>query len=338
MVNSAPINHSRHQFGTAPVFLTAISTILGAVLFLRFGYAVGNIGFLGTIAIILLGHAVTIPTAMAIAEIATNQRVQGGGEYYIMSRSFGTLVGASVGVALFLSQATSVAFYVIAFGEAFRPVLEFLQRRWDFGLLDQRIVTVPTVLLLATLMLTKGAILGLKALYIVAAILFLSLVCFFLGNDISQDGSTDWLLATVSNPDGFFTVFAICFPAFTGVTAGVGLSGDLRNPRRSIPVGTLAAAMTGFIIYIAVAWKLAVSAAPQQLVDDQLIMSEIAVWGPIIPIGLACATISSALGSLLVAPRTLQALAGDGILPSDRINQWLAQGTAGTNEPYTAHW
>ena len=76
-------------FGTLPVFITAISTILGAILFLRFGYAVGHLGFIGVIGIIFLGHMVTIPTAMAVAEIATNQKVQGGGAYYIISRSFG---------------------------------------------------------------------------------------------------------------------------------------------------------------------------------------------------------------------------------------------------------
>ena len=69
-------------FGTAPVFFTAIATILGAIMFLRFGFAVGQVGFFGAIAIIVIGHAVTIPTAMAIAEIATNQKVEGGGEYY----------------------------------------------------------------------------------------------------------------------------------------------------------------------------------------------------------------------------------------------------------------
>jgi len=69
---------SKANFGTAPVFLTAISTILGAIMFLRFGYAVGNVGFLGTMGIILFAHLVTIPTAMAIAEIATNQKVEGG--------------------------------------------------------------------------------------------------------------------------------------------------------------------------------------------------------------------------------------------------------------------
>ncbi|MCK4751468.1 MAG: hypothetical protein KAT15_30635, partial [Bacteroidales bacterium] len=99
------------KFGTLPVFMTTISTILGAILFLRFGYAVGHQGFLGVIGIILLGHMVTIPTAMAVGEIATNQKVQGGGAYYIISRSFGLNIGASIGIALYLSQAISVAFY-----------------------------------------------------------------------------------------------------------------------------------------------------------------------------------------------------------------------------------
>ena len=107
------------KFGTAPVFFTAISTILGAILFLRFGYAVGTLGFWGVLMIILLGHMVTIPTALAISEIATNKRVEGGGEYFIISRSFGLNIGATIGIALFMSQAISVAFYVIAFTESF---------------------------------------------------------------------------------------------------------------------------------------------------------------------------------------------------------------------------
>src|SRR6056297_2919740 len=116
------------RFGTAPVFFTAISTILGAILFLRFGYAVGHQGFFGVIGIILLGHMVTIPTAMAVAEISTNQKVQGGGAYYIISRSFGLNIGSAIGIALYLSQSISVAFYVIAFAEASDPVLNWLHQ------------------------------------------------------------------------------------------------------------------------------------------------------------------------------------------------------------------
>ena len=111
------------KFGTAPVFFTAISTILGAILFLRFGFAVGQLGFVSTLLIILIGHMVTIPTAMAIAEIATNQKVEGGGEYFIISRSFGLVIGSTIGLALYLSQAISVAFYVMAFAKAFTPLI-----------------------------------------------------------------------------------------------------------------------------------------------------------------------------------------------------------------------
>ena len=122
------------KFGTAPVFFTAISTILGAIMFLRFGYAVGNTGFIGTLSIILFAHLVTIPTGLAIAEIATNQRVRGGGEYYIISRTFGINVGAAIGIALFFSQAISVAFYMIAFAEAFVPVFDWLNI--TYGLIE----------------------------------------------------------------------------------------------------------------------------------------------------------------------------------------------------------
>jgi len=328
---------AKANFGTAPVFLTAISTILGAILFLRFGYAVANLGFVGTLAVIALGHLVTVPTAMAIAEIATNQRVEGGGVYFIVSRSFGLLVGAAIGLALYLSQAISVSFYVIAFAEAFGPVFDYVRDSFGIVLTDRRLVSIPTIGLLGLLMVTKGANIGVKALYVVVGTLFLSLVLFFLGLPLPVHATgVHPLLATLQRPDSFFRVFAICFPAFTGMAAGVGLSGDLRDPKRAIPLGTLAATFCGMAIYAGTALKLALSATPEDLAADQLVMSKIALWGPIIPIGLASATLSSALGSVLIAPRTLQAIAADEIFPLPSINRWVAKGHAGSNEPVRA--
>lgn len=324
-------------FGTAPVFLTAISTILGAILFLRFGYAAGNLGFVGMLAMILLGHVVTIPTALALAEIATNQRVEGGGEYFIISRSFGPIIGAVAGLALYLSQTISVAFYIIAFAEAFGPLFDYLRNTFGIVLADVRLISLPTMALLTGAMVLGGSNVGIKALYAIVGILFLSLALFLLGAPISTPLSRiDLLFAKVQNPDSFFRVFAICFPAFTGMTAGVGLSGDLRDPKQAIPLGTLTATLCGMTIYILVALKLVCSATPEDLVGDQLIMARIAIWGPIIPIGLACATLSSALGSILVSPRTLQAIAHDGMFPSSEMNRWLAKGKALTNEPVRA--
>jgi amino acid transporter len=334
---SSTLAKVKGQFGTSAVFFTAISTILGAIMFLRFGYAVANVGFMGTLAIILIGHAVTIPTAMALAEIATNQKVEGGGEYFIISRSFGSVPGAAIGISLFFSQAISVAFYMIAFAQAFSPLFEFINTAYGIEITDSRIVSLPALVVLMTIVMKKGADIGMKLLYVVVFFLFAALVLFFMGiTDYEQTFSSARLFQTIEKPDDFFLVFAICFPAFTGMTAGVGLSGDLRDSRRSIPMGTLAATLCGMVIYVAIAFKLAVSATPQELAIDQLVMVKISLWGPMILIGLACATISSALGSALVAPRTLQALANDRIIPLPKLNAWLAKGNGESNEPTNA--
>ena len=322
------------QFGFGAVFLTSLCTILGAILFLRFGYAVAHVGLVGVMGVIILGHLVTLPTAMAVAEIATNRRVEGGGAYYIISRSFGINIGAAIGVALYLSQAISIAFYVIAFAEAFDPVIAWVYD--EYGLVVvKRMISLPTMALLMLLMLGSGADLGMKALYVVAVILGVCLVFFFAGGTEYVAPSTVWV-DKLRNGDDFFMVFAICFPAFTGMAAGLGMSGDLKDPKKSIPSGTILAALAGMLIYAAVAIKLAYSGNPQTLDGDQLFMSRIAIWGPIIPIGLASASISSALGSIMVAPRTLQALAVDDVFQSDKANSWLASGRGKTNEPIKA--
>ncbi len=327
-------NARGHGFGTAPVFLAAISTILGAVLFLRFGYAVGHTGLIGSLLIILIGHAITIPTAMAIAEIATNLKVEGGGEYFIISRSFGSIVGGTIGISLYFSQAISVAFYMIAFAEAFTPAFGWIQTQ--LGFLPQTwMVAVPAAIILLLLILKKGANMGVTVLWIIVTTLGVSLVMFFMGKSSVEATSLE-LFATVKEPHDFFKVFAIIFPAFTGMTAGVGLSGDLKNPRRSIPLGTISATFIGMVVYVLVVVKLTYSLPPETLAADQLAMSRIALWGPIIPIGLAAATLSSAIGSILIAPRTLQALAGDQIFPAGFVNDFLKKGKGAANEPVNA--
>ncbi|MDD2382279.1 MAG: amino acid permease [Mariniphaga sp.] len=157
---------------------------------------------------------------------------------------------------------------------------------------------------------------------------------FFLLGQPSSEPEDINLFSRVTEPEDFFYVFTILFPAFTGLAAGLGLSGDLKNPQRSIPQGTLWATFVGMIIYIFVAWKLAISATPEELVNNQLIMSKIAIWGPIIPLGLAAASLSSALGSIIVAPRTLQAMGFDNIFPHNKMNKWLALGKKDDNEPF----
>jgi amino acid transporter len=336
------MSQTQHKFGTAPVFFTAISTILGAILFLRFGYSVGSVGLTGTLIIVIIGHAVTIPTAMALSEIATNIKVEGGGAYYIVSRSFGLVIGSTIGIALYLSQAISVAFYIIAFTEAFKPLFDWLFTNYtfvpwaDWILHQSQTLAIPTLLILTAIVLTKGAKLGIQTLYWVVAILTIALIAFFAGKPVEVTAAT--VLPPIPEVS-IFTVFAIIFPAFTGIIAGVGLSGDLKDPGRSIPLGTLAATIFGMIIYVLVAFKFANSAPSELLADtNQLVMADIAIQGWwLIPLGLAAATISSAIGSILVAPRTLQAMAKDNVFPMPGMSHWLAEGKGQSDEPFNAY-
>ncbi|MCB5256413.1 MAG: amino acid permease [Candidatus Cloacimonetes bacterium] len=328
---------SGHGFGTAPVFLAAISTILGAVMFLRFGYAVGNVGLAGSLMIVLIGHMITIPTGLAIAEIATNLKVRGGGEYYIISRSFGSTLGGTIGISLYLSQAISVAFYLIAFAEAFRPLLNYFADLTGY-IPDIRVISIPAAVILTLILSRKGASIGVNALMGIVITLGISLVLIFAGKGMLSEGTAIGLFDKVENPHSFFKVFAIVFPAFTGMTAGVGLSGDLRDPRKSIPLGTLTATLTGLAVYILLVFKLSNSASPQDLASDQFILSKISLWGPSVFIGLGAATLSSSLGSFLVAPRTLQALSSDRFFPSTAWNKFLSKGKGTSNEPVNATW
>ena len=130
-----------------------------------------HVGLVSTLLIVFVGHLVTVPTALAVAEIATNQKVEGGGAYYMISRSFGLNIGGAIGLALYLSQAISVAFYVIAFTVACRDLLHWVDVTQGVHV-DPMWVNLSVMAMLTVLMLGKGANLGVKALYVVVVILF----------------------------------------------------------------------------------------------------------------------------------------------------------------------
>jgi amino acid transporter len=329
-------------YGTLPVYLSAITTILGAILFLRFGYAVGTIGFLGALLILFFGHLVTIPAALSLSELASNQRVEGGGEYFIISRTFGLNVGSTIGVFLYLSQAISIAFFVVAFTEAFEPFFTLING-WSINALGfefpRHIISIPAMIGLSALIQRKGTKVSLKMLYIVVGILAIALFLFFIGDTGFEPESGAGLLSFQGGniKHNFFIVFAIVFPAFAGMTAGVGLSGELKSPARSIPLGITLASVTGLVVYFLVAFKLANSASMDDLSTDYYIMNKIAVFGPvIIPLALAASTISSAINAMIVAPKTLQALGSDNSIPIKRLNKYAAQLKGKNQEPVNA--
>lgn len=332
-----------HEFGTAPVFLTSVCTILGAIMFLRFGFAVGNLGLIYALFILVLGHLIVIPTGLAVSEIATNLKVGGGGEYFIISRSFGTRIGASIGVMLYASQVISVAFYIIALSLIFKssyfePYIDLFESLTPLTF-DIRMISLPMALILFGIILKRGANIGIQALWVIFALL-MGAVALFLFGAFQGEAAGNSLTTQSPDPKPFVLVFAICFPAFTGMTAGVGLSGDLKDPKKSIPNGILLAILTGLIIYIFVMIGLWYSSDVNDLADPgkELIMVGIAgdYGGYLILIGLGAATISSAIGSILIGPRTMQALGSDKIFPNKRVNKSLGKGYGKENEPINA--
>ena len=284
------------------VFTPSILTILGVIMYLRFGWVVGNVGLWGTLAIVTLSTSITLLTALSISQIATDQRVRAGGAYYMISRSLGIETGGAVGIPLYFAQALSVALYTIGFAESLQAVLPFL---------DQRFVALITTIGVTALAL-KSAQTAIRAQYVIMAAIIVSLVSFFFGGPVEAGVAS---AGEALPKEGFWIVFAVFFPAVTGIMAGVNLSGDLRDPRKAIPRGTLAAVGVSYVIYMVIPFFLNSWASSEQLINDSLLMRQMAFWGPAILLGVWGATLSSALGSVLGAPRILQALARDGVLP-----------------------
>lgn len=310
------------RFGTfAGVFTPNILTILGIILFLRIGEVVGQAGLIGALAIILLGNAISLLTGLSLAAIATNMRVRAGGNYYIISRSLGLEIGGAIGIPLFLSQAISVAFYIIGFTEAVRIVEAF-------AMIDPRLLATAVALVFAGIAYV-GADFALKIQYFILAVLAAALVSFFLGG-LGQTGSLT-LEPAYREGSGFWVMFALFFPAVTGIEVGTSLSGDLKDPSKSIPRGTIASILVTAVIYIAVALWLSLFLSREQLLDDRMAMQQVALVPGLILAGVWASTLSSALGSVLAAPRTLQAISRDRVVP-----RWLSAQLGSRTEPRMA--
>lgn len=309
------------------VFTPCVLTILGVIMFLRFGHVVGQAGIWRVLVIVLVAKTITMLTTLSLSAIATNTRVQGGGAYFLISRSLGVEFGGAIGVVFFLAQAISVAMYVIGFGEAFLDTFPHLD--WSLAGLSTAINTIVFVCVFV------GAGWTIKLQYGILAILLASLVSFYCGAvpDINVDILHANLGAGFVGNDNLFTMFALFFPAVTGIMAGANMSGDLSNPGRSIPRGTLWAVLFTGLIYVSMALVLGATNPRDVLINDSMAIRNQS-WSPLlITAGVFAATLSSALGSMMGAPRILQALGRDNIIK--RLN-FFAVGSGRRAEPRRA--
>lgn len=290
-------NNNQNKLGTfGGVFTPDVLTILGVIMYLRLGWVVGNAGLLGAIAIIFLAKVITITTGLSMSSITTNIKIGAGGAYSIISKSLGLEAGGSIGIPFYISQSLSAALYIAGFTEGWLMI---------FPAHSALLVSLITWLVILVISYVS-TIFAIRIQYLILAVIGLSILSFFLSPYETSSGN--YLIGTFDDA-GFWAVFAVFFPAVTGIMAGANLSGELKNPRKAIPKGTLSAIGVTMLIYLALVYGLSLVASPEELRSNQMIMVDKAWWGPIVIIGILAATFSSALGSMVGAPRILQALA-----------------------------
>ena len=313
------------------VFTPSILTILGVIMYLRLPWVVGEAGLYNTLGIIIVAHLISVTTGLSISSIATDKRVGAGGPYYILSRSLGLPLGGTIGMALFIGLSFSISLYIIGFSESF---LVFLTNYIDIDPTSRQSIQIcgTATIVLLTIITFISTSLAIKTQYIILALIVLSLVSIFLG---SSAPPPEPHLTAPADGTPLPEIFAIFFPAVTGFTAGVNMSGDLKDPKKAIPSGTIAAIAIGLVVYVGLAIFLAYRIAPGSettgLRGDRSILENASLIGPAVIGGIWGATLSSALGSILGAPRILQSMAGDGV-----AFRFFAKGTGPTNEPRRA--
>ena len=304
------MSHRSGTLGTfAGVFTPSALTILGIILFLRLDYVVGNAGFGRALLIIGLANVISVLTSVSLSAIATNLKVKGGGDYYLISRTLGLEFGGAIGLVLFLAQSVSIAFYCIGFGEVMVDMLG-----------SEKILFMPQLVAVAAVCFLfifawLGADWATRFQYVVMVLLSAALLSFFAGGIPRWESAKfvqNWA-APAGGPD-FWLLFAIFFPAVTGFTQGVSMSGDLKDPGKSLPLGTFLAVGVSILVYFGVALVYAGALSNETLASTGA-MKRIALFGPLIDAGVIAATLSSAMASFLGAPRILQSLAADRIFP-----------------------
>lgn len=305
-MTNTPDEKGPGKLGTfAGVFTPSVLTILGIILFLRLGYVVGNAGLGQALIIIALANTISILTSISLSAVATNLKVKGGGDYYLISRTLGMEFGGSIGLVLFLAQSVSIAFYCIGFAEAvavfFTEPTAMTTRLIAFG-------AVSFLFIFAWL----GADWATKFQFVVMALLIAALISFFWGGVIHWDSAlikANWING--QSQVGFWILFAIFFPAVTGFTQGVSMSGDLADPGKSLPMGTFLAVGISLLVYFGSALIFSAAMPNAQLAADYGAMKSVSRYGFLIDAGVVAATLSSAMASFLGAPRILQSLSAD---------------------------
>ncbi|MEQ2260733.1 hypothetical protein XENORESO_000754, partial [Xenotaenia resolanae] len=363
------------------VLVRCMLNIWGVMLFIRMTWIVGQAGIALACVIVCMASVVTTITGLSTSAIATNGFVRGGGAYYLISRSLGPEFGGSIGLIFAFANAVAVAMYVVGFAETVVELLKGADALMTDEINDIRIIGTITVIVLLGISVA-GMEWEAKAQIVLLVVLVTAIVNYFIGSFIPvqskesagffrYDAQIMWEnIGPDFRDETFFSVFAIFFPAATGILAGANISGDLADPQMAIPKGTLLAILITGIVYLGVvvstgscivrdasgnlndtvssqfmanctnasckfgfdfsSCRISGNSCRYGLQNDFQVMSLVSGFSPIISAGIFSATLSSALASLVSAPKVFQALCKDNIYPYIGI---FAKGYGKNNEP-----
>jgi amino acid transporter len=318
------------RFGTyTGVFTPTLLTIFGVIMYVRLPWVVGNAGLLGAWLIMALAIGITLCTGLSLASIATNTRIGHGGAYTIIQKGLGSEVGGSVGIPLYLTRPLGTAMYIFGFREGWL---------WIFP--DHPALAIDlSIFLLLFALAYRGADVAFRVQHLIMAIVVLSLLSIGLSPSLrTASHATEIWGSFPGFPEQSFggvspwVVFAVFFPATTGILAGANMSGDLKDPRRSIAEGTLWAIGVSSAAYVVLAWAAARMAPPSELLSNYNVFIDHALWPPAVLAGLLGATFSSALAGSVGGPRMLMAMAHHRVVPA---SAWLGR-MAPDGEPRNA--
>ncbi|XP_077050762.1 solute carrier family 12 member 1 [Siphateles boraxobius] len=362
------------------VLVRCMLNIWGVMLFIRLSWVFGQAGIGLGIVVVLLSIVVTSVTCLSMSAICTNGVVRGGGAYYLISRSLGPEFGGSIGLIFAFANAVAVAMYVVGFSETVVDILKENNALMMDPMNDIRIIGCITVVLLMSITVA-GMEWEAKAQVALLVILLLAIGNVFVGTVIpstldkrskgffnyQESIAKENFLPEFRDGETFFSVFAIFFPAATGILAGANISGDLKDPQAALPKGTLLAIFITGITYLAVALVVSVTVVRDAtgihndtlqvgsscnfssacnlgydfsicqtskcnygLMNNFQVMTLVSGFGPLITAGTFAATLSSALASLVSAPKVFQALCKDNIY---KPLKFFAKGYGKNNEP-----
>ncbi len=293
------------KFGTLyGIFIPNVSMMLGVILFLRLGLLTANIGIISMTAIILLALLLMLITSLSIGAIASNMQVGIGGLYYLISRTLGIELGGAIGISIFLAQILTISLTISGFAIIVHQV---------YPTLPITAIELASLFILAIIAVNSSKLI-MHMQFLVLIIMLASIIIVMQG-DVSNISADTIYKPYFSERLNFWEAFAIFFPAMTGIEAGMALSGNLKNPARSLFIGNIYSLITVSVIYLIVIF-FSVKYIPYNLLESSP-FAFVEFSGPksFIYLGIMVAAISSTMGSIVSAPIILQIMAEDGALP-----------------------